>query len=151
MEWYLKVVKDNYANFNGRARRKEFWMFVLFNFVISWGLTFIDNMLGFTFNSDPIPGYEWVSFTQGGYLSGLYSLAIIIPSLAVGARRLHDIGKSGLNLIWYFVCCVGWIYLIYLFIQEGESGTNKYGADPKGGAEDPFADQRDTHNPFTNS
>ena len=152
MEWYLKVVRDNYANFSGRARRKEFWMFVLFNMVISWILTFLDNMLGLKFDSQPIPGYEWATYTQGGYLSGIYSLAVIIPSLAVGVRRLHDIGKSGWNILWGIVCCVGWIYLIYLYILEGVSGQNEYGADPKGTENnDPFADQRDTHNPFTNS
>lgn len=151
MEWYLKVVRDNYANFSGRARRKEFWMFTLFNLVISYGLTIVDNMLGFTFTSEPIPGYEWANYAQSGYLSGLYSLAVLIPSLAVGVRRLHDIGKSGWNLLWYFVCCIGWLYLIYLAVQEGESGSNEYGADPKGvDNNDPFANQNEDINPFTN-
>ena len=156
MEWYLKVVRDNYANFSGRARRKEFWMFVLFNIIISWGLSLIDHMLGFTYTYQPepvnLPGMEWMSRYQStGYLSGIYSLAVLIPSLAVTVRRLHDIGKSGWNILWGFVCCIGWIYLIYLYIQEGENGTNEYGLDPKGGIADPFADKRDTHNPFTNS
>lgn len=150
MEWYLKVVRDNYANFSGRARRKEFWMFILFSFVISCVLTVVDNMMGFTFTSDPIPGYEWASSSQGGYLSSIYSLVIIIPSLAVSVRRLHDIGKSGWNLLWYFVCCIGWIYLLYLMVLEGESGTNEYGVDPKGVDSDPFANQRDEQNPFIN-
>lgn len=155
MEWYLKVVRDNYANFSGRARRKEFWMFILFNIIISWGLSLLDSMLGFTYQSEPVnvPGMEWAAdFQKRGYLSGFYSLAVLIPSIAVGVRRLHDIGKSGWNILWWFVCCVGWIYLIYLYIQEGDSGSNEYGADPKGGDHaDPFADQRDTHNPFSNS
>lgn len=150
MEWYLKVVRDNYANFNGRARRKEFWMFVLFNFIFSSILSVIDNMLGFTFASEPVPGAEWASAVQSGYLSSIYSLAVLIPSIAVGVRRLHDIGKSGWNLLWSLVCCVGWIYLIYLYIQEGEKGQNEYGADPKGNEnEDPFANQRDQNNPFS--
>jgi uncharacterized membrane protein YhaH (DUF805 family) len=154
MEWYLKVVRDNYANFNGRARRKEFWMFVLFNIIISWGLSLLDSMLGFSFQAEPVdvPGMEWISsYRSGGYLSSFYSLVVLIPSIAVGVRRLHDIGKSGWNILWGFFCCVGWIYLIYLYIQEGEKGQNEYGTDPKGGENnDPFAGQRDTDNPFVN-
>lgn len=154
MEWYLKVVRDNYANFNGRARRKEFWMFVLFNIIISWGLSLLDSMLGFSFQSEPVdvPGMEWVSnYQSGGYLSSFYSLVVLIPSIAVGVRRLHDTGKSGWNILWGLVCCVGWIYLIYLYIQEGDKGQNEYGADPKGSENnDPFAGQRDAENPFVN-
>lgn len=149
MEWYLKVVRDNYANFSGRARRKEFWMFVLFNIVISWGLNFIDNMLGFTYQTAtwPIPGYEeWSSYySQSGYLSSIYSLVVFIPSLAVSVRRLHDIGKSGFNLLWSFVCCIGFLYLLYLFVTEGERGTNQYGPDPK---EEDFFDQNHPDNSF---
>ena len=157
MEWYLKVVRDNYANFSGRARRKEFWMFVLFNIIISWGLSLIDHMLGFTYQSEPVDidmaGMEWMSrFQSTGYLSSIYSLAVLIPSIAVAVRRMHDIGKSGWNILWWFVCCIGWIVFIYLSAKEGENGTNEYGLDPKGNENsDPFANQRDDHNPFTNS
>ena len=149
MKWFLKVVKDNYANFNGRARRKEFWMFVLFNFIISSVLMFLDNMLGFNFNSEPVPGAEWASSFQSGYLGSIYSLAILIPSLAVTVRRFHDTGKSAWNLLWYFTC-IGILYQLYLLIKEGDQGQNEYGADPKGGEnEDPFAGQRGANNPFS--
>lgn len=149
MEWYLKVVRDNYANFKGRARRKEFWMFNLISIIISIILMVVDNMLGFKFASEPVPGAEWASSLQSGYISSIYSLAILIPSLAVCVRRFHDTGKSGWNLLWYFTC-IGILYQLYLFIKEGDQGQNEYGADPKGGEnEDPFAGQRDVNNPFS--
>ena len=77
MEWYLKVMKQ-YADFNGRARRKEYWMFVLFNAIVTIILSVIDTVAG-----------------SYGALTGIYSLAVLIPTLAVGVRRLHDTGKSG--------------------------------------------------------
>ena len=77
MEWYLKVMRDNYANFNGRARRKEYWMFALFNFLISFVIGFIGGIMEFTL------------------LGTIYSLAVFIPSIAVAVRRMHDVGKSG--------------------------------------------------------
>lgn len=146
MEWYLKVVRDNYANFNGRARRKEYWMFVLINFIIgSVILRSIDMMFGLTFGASE--GLPW--YSQNGTLSSIYSLAVLIPSIAVSIRRLHDIGKSGWNLLWIFTC-IGVFYVLYLHILEGEKGQNEYGPDPKGGEnEDPFAGQRDINNPFS--
>jgi len=113
MEWYLKVVRDNYANFKGRARRKEFWMFVLFNFIISFTLGIVGYIIG-----TPL-------------LSNLYSLAIFIPSIAVAVRRLHDIGKSGWWLLIAFIPIIGFIWLIVLYATEGDSGPNEYGEDPK--------------------
>jgi len=82
MEWYLKVVRDNYANFEGRARRKEYWMFVLFNAMITI-LLYVPMIIGLVTESQAI-------MSIGIGLVGLYSLAIIIPSIAVVVRRLHD-------------------------------------------------------------
>ncbi len=113
MEWYLKVLKQ-YADFNGRARRKEFWMFVLFNAIVSVILTTIDAMLG-----------------TYGALSGIYGLAIFIPSLAVSVRRLHDIGKSGWMILVALIPVIGFIWLLVLYIMEGTPGENQYGANPK--------------------
>lgn len=146
MEWYLKVVRDNYANFNGRARRKEYWMFTLVNLIIgSIILRSIDMMFGLTIG--PTEGVPW--YSQNGTLSSIYSLAVLIPGLAVSVRRLHDIGKSGWNLLW-ILTCIGIFYVLYLHIVEGDQGQNEYGPDPKGGEnEDPFAGQRDTSNPFS--
>ncbi len=113
MEWYLKVLKQ-YADFNGRARRTEFWMFVLFNVIVTVILTVIDTMLG-----------------TYGALSGIYGLAVFIPSLAVSVRRLHDIGKSGWMILVALIPVIGFIWLLVLYIMEGTPGENQYGANPK--------------------
>ncbi len=123
MKWYLKVVVDNYANFSGRARRKEYWMFALFNFI------FISLLLALT-----IPFRLADNRIAGmiiGIIYSIYVLGTIIPGLAVTIRRLHDIGKSGWSLLINLVPIVGNIvYLIYL-CTEGESRENQYGPDPK--------------------
>ena len=119
MNWYTKVLKQ-YADFNGRARRTEFWMFVLFNLIFSLVLTLVDNLAGLT------------KATGGfGPLSSLYALATLVPNIAVGVRRLHDTGRSGLFLLLAFIPCVG-LVLIYFYALEGEKGRNKFGEDPKG-------------------
>ncbi len=115
MEWYLKVLK-NYVGFTGRARRKEYWMFVLFNVIISVVLSILSNIKGI-----------------GGLflaLNSLYMLGIALPTIAVGMRRLHDIGKSGWWLL-ISLTCVGVIWLVVLFATEGTTGENDYGSDPK--------------------
>lgn len=120
MEWFLKVMKQ-YADFNGRARRKEYWMFALFNVIFALIAMLVDNLLGLRFN-------EQIPY---GYLYLLYGLATFIPGIAVGVRRLHDVGKSGW---WYFIALVpilGGLYLLYLFIQDGTPGSNEYGVNPK--------------------
>ncbi|MCR8666505.1 DUF805 domain-containing protein [Aestuariibaculum sp. M13] len=120
MNWYLKVVKDNYANFDGRARRKEYWMFTLINSLILFGLIAIS--VAITLTSDAF-----------GFLSlyFIYILAMIIPSLAVSVRRLHDIGKSGWYYLVAFIPFIGTFWLLFLLITEGEKGSNTYGPDPK--------------------
>jgi len=105
MNYYLKVIQ-NYATFNGRARRKEYWMFVLFNMIASFIFGFIGGLLDF-----PL-------------LANIYSLAVLLPSLAVAVRRMHDVGKSG----WYVLIP---IYNFILCVTEGEIGENQYGPDPK--------------------
>ncbi len=115
MEWYLGVLKK-YADFTGRARRKEFWMFVLFNFLVGVVFTMLTTItkLGF-FN----------------IIYGIYGLAIIIPYIAVSIRRLHDIGKSGVWFLVVFIPFIGWIWFIILMATEGVAGSNEYGEDPK--------------------
>lgn len=120
IEWYKKVVFENYANFNGRARRSEYWYFVLANFIVAIIAAIIDNVAGLNFA--PIP-YGWL------YLAN--ALFTIIPGLAVGVRRLHDVGKSGWFFLIAFVPFIGGIWLLVLFCTEGEQGTNAYGSDPK--------------------
>jgi len=114
MEWYIKVWKQ-YADFSGRARRKEYWMFTLFN-IIFFMLSFIlGDMLGL----------------EIGVIYMLYTLAVIIPSLAVCIRRLHDIGKSGWNYLIGLIPLIGGIILIVWFCTDSQAGENKWGANPK--------------------
>lgn len=153
MEWYLAVLK-NYVGFSGRARRKEFWMFVLINAIISCVLSLVGSII------------------KTNILSSLYTLAVFLPTLAVEVRRLHDINKSGVVLvvpviltvviaimgmavavaavgtattgsmgglgvsaILFFVFCIAdlvfYIVLLVWFCKEGDHGANKYGEDPK--------------------
>ena len=106
MNYYVNALK-NYATFSGRARRKEYWMFFLFNLIFSAAA----GMLG---------------------LTALYSLATFIPRIAVAVRRLHDIGKTGW---WYFIVLIpviGGIWYLILMCTDSKYGTNTYGENPKG-------------------
>jgi len=118
MEWYLMVLKK-YAEFDGRSRRKEYWMFVLFNFIISIVLASFERMLGL--------GSEYGT----GFLSTIYSIGVLIPSIAVGIRRLHDIGKSGWWLLLALLPVIGWIWIFVLLVTDGHPGSNEYGTNPK--------------------
>jgi uncharacterized membrane protein YhaH (DUF805 family) len=119
MEWYVAVL-NKYAQFSGRSRRKEYWFFVLFNIIISIGLTIVDRILG-------LGGSSW------GLLSGLYTLFVLIPSIAVGVRRLHDTGRSGWWLLIAFIPILGAIALLVFMASDSEPGTNQYGPNPKMG------------------
>ena len=123
MKWYLKVLK-NYANFNGRARRSEYWFFVLFNLIFALVAMGIDNVLhsNFTIGEIPLP-YGYVYLT--------YGLATLIPGLAVAVRRLHDVGKSGWMLLVSLIPLIGVIWLLVLFFTDSNFGENKYGSNPK--------------------
>lgn len=145
IEWYKKVVFENYANFKGRARRSEYWYFVLMNSIISIVTAIIDKSLELKFG-----------------INLLYGIAVFIPTLSVSVRRLHDIGKSGwvllISYIAMIICAAGlvlgmmtlgsssfsiWfaipimvmfaigIWMLVLFVKEGNDGKNKYGSDPK--------------------
>ena len=120
MNWYLEVLKK-YAVFGGRARRKEYWFFVLFNFIFAVVLAFIDGMTG-TFNAE----------TGIGVLSGIYGLAVFIPGIAVTIRRLHDTDRIGWWLLICFIPLIGAIWLFVLMVIDGTPGQNQYGPDPKG-------------------
>jgi len=109
MEWYLKVLK-NYIVFTGRARRKEFWMFVLINFIILVVLGFIDGIIG--------------GQAHRQILSTLYRLAVLLPTIAVGVRRMHDTDHSG----WWLLLPI--VNLIFA-ATEGTKGNNRFGSDPK--------------------
>jgi uncharacterized membrane protein YhaH (DUF805 family) len=113
MNWYLAVLKK-YAVFSGRARRKEYWLFVLFNLIITFVLGFVEGLAG-----------------GPGVVGMLYSLAVFIPGIAVSVRRLHDTGRSGWWLLIGLIPLIGAIVLLVFVIQDGKPGQNQYGANPK--------------------
>jgi len=120
MDWFLGALRK-YAVFAGRARRREYWFYALFVVVISVVLTIADMMLGL---------YDAASGV--GLLSCIFGLAVLIPSLAVGARRLHDTGRSGWWLLIGLIPFIGAIVLIVFFVLDSQPGTNAYGPNPKG-------------------
>jgi len=120
INWYKKVVFENYANFSGRARRSEYWYFALMNFIILILAAVLDNALGLTFGVLPY-----------GYIYLIVALAVFVPGLAVSVRRLHDVGKSGWFYFIVLIPLVGAIWLLVLFCTEGNHGENQYGQDPK--------------------
>ena len=105
--WYVEVLKK-YAVFDARARRAEFWTFALVNFVIMLVLGFISSLL-----------------------SGVYAIAVLLPNIGVGVRRLHDTGRSGWWLLLAPVPLIN-LVLIYFFVLDSQPGTIEYGPNPKG-------------------
>ena len=118
MNWYLAALQK-YVQFSGRARRKEYWFFVLFNMIISIVLTAIDGVTG-TLNAE----------SGMGLLSGIYALAVLIPSIAVGFRRLHDTGRSAWWFLILLIPLIGIIVILVFLIQDSQE-ENEYGASPK--------------------
>ncbi len=125
IEWYKKVVFKNYGNFSGRARRSEYWYFMLAQFLIFIGFVMIGSLIGLIFDS-PENGF----FIAYG-LFVFYLLLMIIPYLAVVVRRLHDTGKSGWYYLVSFIPFIGGIWMLVLMCTEGDYGENDYGSDPK--------------------
>jgi uncharacterized membrane protein YhaH (DUF805 family) len=121
MSWYLLALKK-YAVFSGRSRRKEYWFFVLFSIIISIVLGVIDAMIGTQ------------TATGVGILSAIYMLALLIPSIALSVRRLHDINRTGWWVLIGFIPLIGTIVLIIFALLPGTPGNNDYGADPKAAA-----------------
>ncbi len=110
MEWYKTVILKKYLAFDGRASRAEFWNFFLIHFIVSFLLGVVGGMLG-----GPM------------VLSTLYGLAVFLPAVAVTARRLHDIGRSGWWMLVLLIPVIGVIALLVFLIQEGNSGDNAFG------------------------
>ncbi|MGE8343176.1 MAG: DUF805 domain-containing protein [Flavobacterium sp.] len=124
IEWYKIAMFQNYSNFSGRARRSEYWYFRLATAVIFFvfiALAIIVSVIGGGF----------LGFPVAIGLIALYSLIALIPSLAVTVRRMHDLGKSGWNVLISFIPLVGPIWFLVLLATEGEHGENYYGPDPK--------------------
>ncbi|MBT5891933.1 MAG: DUF805 domain-containing protein [Chromatiales bacterium] len=120
MNWYIDVLKK-YAVFSGRARRKEYWMFILISTIITLVLSVIEVAASL---NDPATG--------PGLISGLYSLAVFIPSIAVLVRRLHDTDRTGWLLLLLLVPLIGAIVLIVFLATDSSAGDNQYGPNPKG-------------------
>jgi uncharacterized membrane protein YhaH (DUF805 family) len=112
MNWYVKVMK-NYFNVEGRARRTEYWMY----FLVYLGIIVVASIL------DAVVGM--------GLIGGLVALAHLIPSITVGVRRMHDIGRSGWFLLVGLIPLIGWIILLYWAVKEGDPQDNAYGSNPK--------------------
>jgi uncharacterized membrane protein YhaH (DUF805 family) len=121
MKWFLDVLKNKYATFDGRARRSEYWYFVLFYLLILVGLTFVDGLIG-TLNEE----------AGIGVLGGLFALGTMVPGLAVTVRRLHDINRSGWWVLIGIIPLIGDVVLIVFAAQDSQPGANKYGPNPKG-------------------
>lgn len=113
MDSYIKVLQ-NFAVFSGRARRREYWMFVLFNMLVSIALAVIEGVLGG-------PGITVI----------IYSLAVMIPSIAVAVRRLHDTSRSGWWIFIALIPLIGSIVLLIFLVLDSAEGDNDYGLNPK--------------------
>ncbi len=118
MNWYMEVLRK-YAVFSGRARRKEYWMFTLFNIIVYIVLAIIDSAAGLQLGDSPY-----------GILTAIYGLAVLIPSLAVAVRRLHDTGRSAWWLLIGLIPLINLILLV-LMVLDSEPVDNEYGPNPK--------------------
>ena len=114
-EYFKECLTLKYANFSGRARRREYWGYVLFQAIIAFVAGFIDGLLGLH-----------------SILSLLVTLIFLVPSLAVSVRRLQDIGKPWQYVLFAFIPIIGALYLLYLAVQDSQPGDNAYGPNPKG-------------------
>ena len=112
----INSVFSQYANFSGRARRSEYWYFVLMTMIVEFVLSLLSVVLG----------------DLAVILSGIWGLAVLVPTLAVVWRRLHDTGRSGAWAFIVFVPLVGWIILLVFLCRDSQPGDNQYGPNPKG-------------------
>jgi uncharacterized membrane protein YhaH (DUF805 family) len=117
----VKVCLNKYADFNGRARRSEYWWFVVFNAVVTTLASVVDAIIGTRSGSF-------------GVIEGLAALALLLPGLAVGARRLHDVGRSGWLLLLAIIPVIGALILVIAFFIRDSGPDNQYGPSPKAAA-----------------
>ena len=119
MKWFLKVLRQ-YADFSGRARRKEYWMYSLINFIFVTVASILDNATGMAI--------EGIGY---GPIYIIFVLATLIPGIAVSVRRLHDVGKRGWMLFVALIPIIGVIWLLVLAVKDSQPGSNQYGENPK--------------------
>ncbi len=122
MSWFIGALKK-YAVFEGRARRKEYWFFVLFYVIFACGLGLVDGFVGTVYYFD--------GAAAGVVLSVLYALAMLVPSISVTARRLHDIGRSGWWILIGLIPLIGTIVLLVFMVLDSQEGENRFGPNPK--------------------
>ncbi|MCZ7417958.1 MULTISPECIES: DUF805 domain-containing protein [unclassified Micromonospora] len=115
----VRSVLSQYATFQGRARRSEYWWFSLFLLLVGIAARVVDSALGVDFEA------------SGGPVSLVVNLALLLPSLAVSVRRLHDLDRSGWWLLLALIPIVGWIVLLVFAVQNGTPGPNRFGPSPK--------------------
>jgi uncharacterized membrane protein YhaH (DUF805 family) len=133
MQAAVSSVFHNYATFSGRARRAEYWWFILFAFIVSVILSILDaTLFGYSFTSTTGDGSAGFEYASPGILGSIWSLATFIPGLAVAVRRLHDTGRSGWWLLLFLIPLIGFIVLVVWFASRGNTGTNAFGPDPVG-------------------
>lgn len=109
MDWFKRVVMQHYADFNGRASRSEYWFYILFYLIFAIVIGMVDG------------------FVTGGVIAGLYSLALLVPSIAVLARRLHDSDRSGWWILIVFLPLIGGLVLLVFAVLPGTQGDNRFG------------------------
>lgn len=119
MEWFILAL-ERYRDFSGRSRRREYWNYIVFYLLLGIGATFLDNLFGFSDLGDNV-----------GPIYSLFFIIMLVPSLAVSVRRLHDINKSGWVLLVGLIPIIGFIWLLIYCLREGTYGPNQYGEDPK--------------------
>ena len=123
-KFYLDILTNKYADFKGRARRKEYWMWTLYYILILLFAMVLDNVLGLNFELlGQDLGYGWLYVTIG--------ITHLIPGLGIVVRRLHDVGKSGWFYLIILIPLIGFIWIIVLFCTDGVKEDNKWGSNPK--------------------
>jgi len=120
MDWFFEVI-GKYADFSGRARRSEYWWFFLIQMILAFALFLADGILGF-----------WIPQLGMGVLSAVMTAGLFVPSIAVTARRLHDVGLSGWWQLALFVPLAGLFVFLYFALRDSIPGRNDYGPNPKG-------------------
>ncbi|OCG61711.1 DUF805 domain-containing protein [Gilliamella sp. GillExp13] len=123
MNWFISCITQNYANFNGRARRQEYWMFTLFSFLLNLALSIVGAIL-ISISTSLVSVTNIISFVAWA--------ALFLPSLAVAVRRLHDTDRSGWWVLIVLVPLIGAIVLLVFACMDSTPGSNQYGENPKG-------------------
>ena len=124
--YFIDTIKNRYAKFDGRASRSEYWFYTLFYLIIAIAVGMVDTAF-----VNPMLGASAAQAGEGGILQIILALALLVPSIAVGVRRLHDTGRSGWWLLIGLIPIVGALVLIYFYVTDSQAGSNQFGENPK--------------------